>query len=199
MLSHTARMGAALVALTALAGLVIQFSVTLADGGDVAGTVWILVRFFTILTNAMVAIVFGAAALGWSRIATPSMIGCAVLSIILVGVVVQLLLRGLLQLSGAALLADTLLHEVTPVIAPLWWMAFARTGRLQPRDPWLWALWPLAYLVYALARGTCEGVFAYPFLNYHRIGWGGVALHGVAMAAGFVALGHIMLWIERRR
>lgn len=195
----SARTGAALVALIALAGLLIQFRVTFADGHGIAGTLWILVRFFTILTNLMVAIVFGAVALGSRRSAMPSMLGCAVLSIILVGVVAQTLLQGLLDLSGRALLADTLLHKVTPIVASLWWLIFARAGRLRARDPWLWALWPLAYLVYALVRGTSEGVFAYPFLNYPKIGWGSVSAYCVVISAGFVALGHGMLWIERRR
>lgn len=196
--SALARSLAALVSLVAWAGLIVQFDATFAAQGSVTEALWILVRFFTVLANLLVAVVFGGVALALRRIATPSLIGCAVLSIMLVGIVYGLLLRGLLELSGGAALADTVLHKVTPILAPLWWLAFGREGRLRPRDPWIWALWPLTYFVYALVRGTDEGMFAYPFLNYMRNGWGSVAVYAVVMAAGFVMAGKAMVWLDRR-
>ncbi|HEX7854225.1 MAG TPA: Pr6Pr family membrane protein [Sphingobium sp.] len=198
-LSHSfARICAGVVSLFAWAGLVVQFGATFADHGSVAEAVWILVRFFTILTNIMVAVVFGAVALDMRRIATPSLVGCTVLSIILVGVVYAVLLSGLAVLSGAAMLANILLHRVTPIIAPLWWLLFGRQGRLVRADPWRWTAWPLAYLAYALVRGRFEGIFAYPFLNYPDHGWASVLANCLVMALGFVLLGQGMVWIDRR-
>ncbi|MET0365070.1 MAG: Pr6Pr family membrane protein [Sphingobium sp.] len=197
--TRTARIAAAMVSLIACAGLAVQFDATLAAEGSVGETFWILVRFFTVLTNLMVALIFGGVALGVRSLSTPSLVGCAVLSIILVGVVYAVLLRGLVELSGGAALADMLLHRVTPVAAPLWWLVYGRRDPLSPRDPWLWALWPLAYFVYALVRGAGEGRFAYPFLNYVDHGWPSVAANAIVMAAGFVVLGYGMLWVSRRR
>jgi hypothetical protein len=109
-----------------------------------------------------------------------------------------LLLRGLLALSGGALLADTLLHKVTPVIAPLWWVVFAPKGRLRQSDPWWWALFPALYLPYALARGMVEGRYAYPFLNVTKIGWSGVALYAAVMAGCFLLAGFALVALDRR-
>ena len=149
-----ARMAAAIVALVALAGLVVQFAATLDQTGSVAGTLWTLLRYFTVLTNLLVALAFGWVAIGGRP--HPRRLAGVMLAILLVGIVYGLLLRGLLTLSGGALLADTLLHKVTPVLVPLWWIAFEVRGQLRWRDPWGWALFPALYLPYALLRGMAE-------------------------------------------
>ncbi|NML13032.1 Pr6Pr family membrane protein [Sphingobium sp. AR-3-1] len=190
------RLCAAVVALVAITGLAIQFDATFAHNGSVAETLWILLRFFTVLTNMAVALTFAAIALGYR--VTPRWLGGVLLAILLVGIIYGLLLRGLLSLSGGALLADTLLHKVTPLLTPLWWIMFARKGRLGWRDPWIWAIFPALYLPYALLRGMMEGKYAYPFINVATLGIGQVALNAVLIAAGFVAAGYALVWIDRR-
>ncbi|GBH29085.1 Pr6Pr family membrane protein [Sphingobium xenophagum] len=191
-----ARMAAAIVALVALAGLVVQFAATLDQTGSVAGTLWTLLRYFTVLTNLLVALAFGWLAIGGRP--HPRRLAGVMLAILLVGIIYGLLLRGLLTLSGGALLADTLLHKVTPVLVPLWWIAFAVRGQLRWRDPWGWALFPALYLPYALLRGMAEGRYAYPFIDVAKIGIGTVLVNAVLIAMGFVAAGHALVWIDRR-
>lgn len=192
----TARVAAAIVALVALAGLVVQFAATLDQTGSVAGTLWTLLRYFTVLTNLLVALAFGWVAIGGRP--HPRRLAGVMLAILLVGIIYGLLLRGLLALSGGALLADTLLHKVTPVLVPLWWIAFAVRGQLRWRDPWGWALFPALYLPYALLRGMAEGRYAYPFIDVAKIGIGTVLVNAVLIAMGFVAAGHALVWIDRR-
>ena len=120
------------------------------------------------------------------------------LAIVLVGVVYWLLLRGALELSGGAWVADLLLHSATPVLVPLWWLGFAPKGGLTGRDPWRWAALPVVYFAYALARGAAEGRYAYPFLDVGRIGWGQTLLTALVMGLGFVVGGFALVWIDRR-
>lgn len=190
------RAGAALVALTAAAGLVIQFRATYAATESVGATLWILLRYFTVLTNVAVALAFGALACG-VRVSARR-IGGVTMAILLVGVVYGLLLRGLLSLSGGALLADTLLHKVTPVLAALWWIACAPKGRLDRRDPWWWVVFPALYLPYALLRGMVEGAYAYPFINVAKLGIGQVLVNALLIAAAFLVTGFAVLWLDRR-
>jgi hypothetical protein len=190
------RAGAGIVALVAIAGLAVQFNATLAQTGSVGETLWTLIRFFTVLANILVAGTLAAVAIGLR--VSPRLVGGMLLAILLVGIVYGLLLRGLLSLSGGALLADTLLHKVTPLLTPLWWIAFARKGQLGWRDPWVWAIFPALYLPYALLRGMMEGSYAYPFINVAKLGIGQVALNATLMAAGFVAAGYALVWIDRR-
>ena len=120
------------------------------------------------------------------------------MAILLVGIVFALLLNGLVELSGGALLADLLLHRATPVLAPLWWLAFAPKGGLARRDPFLWMLYPLGYFAYALARAGLDGRYPYPFMDAGRIGWLQTGLNAVEVAAGFLVAGLALVGLDRR-
>ena len=172
-----------------------QFAATLGTTHDIVATAWIILRFFTILTNIAVLWIFLGLTIGEAH--TERTVGGVTLTIMLVGVVYALLLEGLLNLSGGALLADTLLHKVTPVVVPLWWLIFAHKGLLQKGDPLLWAIFPALYLPYALMRAHLDGVYAYPFINVVQLGWLRVGIHCIAIAIGFVAAGYLLVAIDR--
>jgi hypothetical protein len=87
---------------------------------------------------------------------------------------------------------------VTPACALLFWIVFARKGGLVWRDPLLWAIYPLAYLVYAIVRGVTTGKYAYPFLNVLTLGWSRTALNAFYIAAAFMVCGYAMVWFDRR-
>ena len=188
------RAAAALVALICWAGLAIQFAATYANSGDVGTTLWILLRFFTVITNLILAAVMTAVAIG--KRVSPFLLGGVTLAMILVGVVYVTLLRGLLDLSGGALLADTLLHKVSPVAAALWWLLFAPRGRLQYRDPPLWAFYPLAYFAYAIARGWSGDIYPYPFMDVGKLGWPQTLLNACGIALAFLIAGFALVWLD---
>lgn len=193
------RIAAAIIAAVACTGLVVQYVATAHGlGGDVGSTLWTILRFFTIWTNIVVAVAFTGSAFG-ARWVRPILIGGVTLSILLVGVIYGLLLSGLRELSGGAALADMLLHKVTPLLAPLWWLAFAPKRTLNWRAPWLWAIFPAAYLPYALLRGRLDGNYAYPFLNIVKLGVGPVMVNALVIGLGFLLAGFAMVWIDRRR
>lgn len=189
------KVAAAVIALIAWIGLAVQFNATFGNSGSLGETLWVLARFFTVLTNLIVAITFTSLALG--RQVAPSVLGGVTLAIALVGAVYMLLLRGLLDLSGGALLADTLLHKVVPLLVPIWWLVWAPRGGLSSRDPWLWALYPLAYFAYAIARGLAGDIYPYPFMNVAKIGWPQTLINSAVIALCFVLVGYVMLWLDR--
>jgi hypothetical protein len=191
------RPAAVLIALIAWAGLIIQFTATFAGAGSLGETLWILTRFFTVLTNLVVAVTFTAIALG--RRVSNFLMGGVTLAIVLVGLVYALLLRGLVHLSGGAVLADLLLHKIVPLLVPLYWLFLAPKGDLRWRDPWLWTLYPLLYFAYALARGLAGDKYPYPFMDVTMIGWPHTAINAAAIAAAFVIAGHALVWLDRRR
>ena len=115
---------AALVALAALCGLVLQFLVSGATAGlaDPLLRLWALGRFFTILTNALVFVSFALVALG--RNPGDSWMAGVVLSIGMVGLVFHLLLAPEVPLTGLTFWADLWLHTLTPLFAGLWWLGW---------------------------------------------------------------------------
>jgi hypothetical protein len=185
---------AALVAIVCWAGLAVQFSATFANQHNVVTTVWILARFFTVLTNLLVAVTMTWVAIG--RKVSAEILGGLTLAILLVGVIYMTLLRGLLHLSGGALVADTLLHKVSPVLMALWWLFFAPRAKLRSSAPIWWAAYPLAYLVYVLARGQIDGRYPYPFIDVGKLGWVQTALNVGGIALGFILAGFALVWID---
>ena len=188
---------AALVAIVCWIGLAIQFSATYSDHSDVLATLWILARFFTILTNLLVAVVMTGVAIG--RRVSPLILGGLTIAILLVGIVYALLLSGLHQLIGPARTADFLLHKVSPLAMTLWWLLFAPRNQLRWSAALTWAAYPLVYLFYALARGRVDGKYPYPFLDVHKLGWTQAAMNIGGIALGFILAGLLLIWIDHWR
>ncbi len=59
------------------------------------------------------------------------------MSMVFVGLIYVLFLRGLLELSAGAELANFILHYVDPVFVLLFWLSFAPKGALRNIDPLL--------------------------------------------------------------
>jgi len=194
MRASIANLAAIVVALICWAGLAIQFNATHAAQGDVVATLWILLRFFTVITNLAVAIVMTRIALGGK--VSAFLLGGITIAILLVGVVYMTLLRGLLELSGGALLADTLLHKVSPIAMTLWWLLFAPRARLKYNAPPLWALYPLAYFAYAIARGLNGDKYPYPFMDVGKLGWTQTVINAGGIAMAFIVAGFLLVWFD---
>ena len=194
--SGTARSAAGLIALLIWVGLAVQFSATFEQNGSFTQTLWILVHFFTVLTNLLAALVLTGIALGIRASNSPVLLGGTTLSIGFVGLTYVLLLRGLLELSGGASLANFLLHYASPVLVLLFWLVFAPKGGLRYANPLLWVIYPLAYAAYALVRGTVGGKYAYPFIDVAQIGGLQTAINIVVLAISFLAAGFAMVWLD---
>ncbi len=197
-LSGPSRAAAALIALTAWVGLAVQFHALLGRTASPAAALWEMLAYFTVTTNLLVAILLTGVAVGRPTFAAPRLAAGVTLAILLVGVIYHLLLNGLRELSGGDVLADRLLHSVTPAITPLYWLAFVRKGTLTRRDPLLWAIYPLAYFGYALARGAAAGRYAYPFLNMRDLGWPRTGANALMIALGFLAVSYALVWLDHR-
>ena len=188
---------AALVAIVCWAGLAVQFSATYGNQHHVLNALWSLARFFTILTNLIVAMTMTWVAI--VRRASAEVLGGLTLSIILVGAVYLALLQGLHRLTGSAHIADILLHKISPVLMSLWWLLFAPRGKLKWSAPVLWLLYPAIYFVYALVRARIDAHYPYPFIDAGHIGWLQTALNAGGIALGFLIAGLVLVWIDSWR
>ncbi len=161
---RAARAVAAILALVAWGGLVLQYVLITSNIGFGQGT-WRFLGFFTILTNIGAAGIATAIALGrvsWLTGARARLMGLT--SIVTVGLVYSLLLRSTWNPEGLQKLADAALHDWTPILFAILW-ALMPHGELKWGDL-KWALAPPAlYLAYALGRGAIDGWYAYYFLN----------------------------------
>jgi hypothetical protein len=131
--------------------------------------------------------------------ASANLLGGVTLAILLVGIVYFFLLRGLHVLTGPALVADTLLHKVSPALMGMWWLLFAPRAKLRWSAPIGWSAYPVAYLIYALGRGQLDHKYPYPFLDVAKLGWVQTALNVGGIALGFILAGVLLVWVDRWR
>ncbi len=162
--ARTVRIIAAIAALVGWTGLLLQLWLLMRNMGPANG-LWRFLGFFTILTNIGAAAVATALALG----RTQGLGGArarlmAATSILLVGLVYSVALRALWSPTGLQKVADVALHDATPLLWLALWL-LAPHARLGWREVGWALLPPLSYIVYAIARGSIEGWYAYWFLN----------------------------------
>ncbi len=173
----------------------LQFAASSALTGSAGAAILVMLRYLTVITNLVLAAIFTGVALGRPGCGRPFLLGGVTLSILLVRIISGLLLRGLVELNGGVRVADVLLHQATPILAASFWLACVPKGTLHRRDPFLWALFPLAYLAFALIGGELDGMYPYPFINVALLGWTRTSLNGAVIAMGFI-LEHV--WCKWR-
>lgn len=199
---HGARALAILGALAGASGLVLQFLILRgnmsADGVGLGGIVWRFVGFFTILSNILVTAVMVRAALAPEArselVATLEATGAT--AIVFVGVVYHALLARLWDPQGVQLIADILLHTVTPIVFALFWLLRPH-GALKWRDAFICSIWPLSYAVYALVRGAGDGWYAYPFLDASKLNAAQLATSIAGLSAAFLAGALVLVALDK--
>ena len=193
----TARAAAGVIAIIGWVGLSVQLSAVIEQVGSAAEAIWVMLRFFTILTNVIAAAVFTGIAFGQPSFRSQRLLGLMTLSILFVGAVYVLLLRGLVELSGGAATANLILHYIVPSLAPLFWLLFAPKGSLLWRDPLLWAIYPFVYFAYALVRGASDGKYPYPFMDIPKVGWTSALTTVAIILVAYLLVGAVFVWLGR--
>jgi hypothetical protein len=187
-------------------GLLLQLFLTVhANVESGKGALWgiiVFLGYFTILTNLLVCLALtlplAMPSTAGGRFFARSDVNAGVAtSIVFVGLAYHFLLRNLWHPQGLSLLADTLLHYVVPIMFLLyWWFAFPK-GALRWSYPFIWGLYPTAYLLYALIRGAVIGSYPYGFIDPKAIGYEKTVINGLGLLIAFFIVGLILVALGR--
>lgn len=140
------------------------------EGGvSLAEALWTNGRFFTILTNLLVAGSFTLVALG--RAPAPRWLTGLMLWIGLVGLVYHAVLAALWEPEGLVLVADILVHTVTPLGTFTYWLFFVGKGVLRWGDLRLWIAWPLITRFMRSGAVPWTAFIPIPFSMWGSLGW----------------------------
>ncbi|TGQ47979.1 MULTISPECIES: Pr6Pr family membrane protein [unclassified Mesorhizobium] len=189
-----------------LAGLVLQFCITIpasmAAGRSFFGSIVFYFSFFTILTNIGAVLVHASllspSGYAWfPAFAGPRMRAGVGVAITMVFIIYATVLAQLWQPQGLFLLCDVLLHYVTPALFVLWWLVAGADGSTRWRDISWWMVYPIAYLVYALARAPISGDVPYSFLDVARNGVASVAIAALTTTGLFLVLCIVAVLVDR--
>lgn len=189
---------AALGALICWSGLGIQLYILVAGPLGPIGGAWRFVAYFTVLMNLLAACLFTLALFKPSMSVTRARLQSASAAyMVTVGATYVLFLAGVWDPQGSQLVADRLLHYAAPAVALLFWLVCVPKAGLKWSDPLRWTGIPLLYLVYALARASADGFYAYYFINVAELGWPRVLLNASGILIAFLVLGLAMVALGR--
>lgn len=195
-------------ALLGWAGLSIQLYLILLGrwelGASLLGGLVNFLSFFTVLTNTLVAVV-----LTWELIQResparrwflqPGVSSGITVSITLVGLAYNLLLRHLWQPEGWQFVADELLHDVMPLLFMTYWWFCVPKGTLRMKHIGLWMIYPVVYFAWLLLRGELLAAYPYPFIDVANLGYPQVLINAAVILAGFVAIALGVVGLDRWR
>jgi hypothetical protein len=113
--------------------------------------------------------------------------------------VYSLVLRQLWDPEGLQKVADLFLHDAVPLFYLVFWATSVPKYTLR----WQHAAWlltyPLAYLLWALLRGSSTGIYPYPFLDLRALGPGRVLVNVLILMCVFLILGVARVAVGRWR
>jgi hypothetical protein len=90
-------------------------------------------------------------------------------------------------------------HTIVPILAALWWLAFADMCAVRWTDSLYGIVWPCIYVFYALFRAQFTNFYPYPFLDLSELGWYRLAANVVGVSIAFVLLGLALVAVARIR
>lgn len=187
-----------------VAALLLQFGLTLtsrlAQGDSVWGATIFYFSFFTIISNLMLVLVYASAEARsgwlsfWRRPTTRAMMAGA---ITLVMVFYHVMLAQLWAPQGWAYVADVTLHYVLPVTYLTWWAWTGPHGDLSWRDLPEMLLYPILYLIWAMAYGSITGRFPYPILDVPHLGTLPIIFNCILVFAALLVLYALTIALDR--
>ncbi|KJZ45292.1 Pr6Pr family membrane protein [Pseudomonas fluorescens] len=198
----------AMAAMLGWAGLSIQMYLILHSrwtlGASLIGGLMSFFSYFTVLSNTLVATVLTcewtsreSAARRWFL--QPWVSSAIAVSIAVVSLAYNLLLRHLWHPEGWQWLADELLHDIMPLLFLGYWWWCVPKGTLRVWHIALWVIYPLLYFAYALLRGHLLAVYPYPFVDVDKLGYPQVFINAGGLLAGFVVIALLVIGLDRWR
>jgi hypothetical protein len=159
--------------------------------------------YFTILTNLLVAVCFTSLlqqkGKGFQFFSKPGVSTAVTVYILIVGLVYNLVLRSLWNPQGWQLLADNLLHTVTPLLTVLYWIAYTSAKEIKWKETALWLFYPLIYLIYVLFRGAFSDFYPYFFIDAGKLGYTKAFTNAVYVTLAFLVVSLLLIWLGKKK
>jgi hypothetical protein len=129
----------------------------------------------------------------------PSVLTAVTVYILIVGLVYNLVLRSQWNPQGLQLLADNLLHSITPLFALLYWIVYVPAKEISWKQTPAWMLYPFFYLIYIMIRGSFSNFYPYFFIDVSKLGYTKAFTNAVYVTVAFFAVSLVLIWIGRKK
>ncbi|RBQ05767.1 Pr6Pr family membrane protein [Pedobacter miscanthi] len=184
--------------------LALQFGVSLnLLAGNYIETIKIFLSYFTVTTNIIVAVCFSCLSFvkrndKGNFFTKASTLTAIAVYIIVVGLIYNVMLRGIVSPRGWARAADELLHVVNPLIFLLFWIFFVKKSTLRYKQAINWLIYPLLYVVFIVIRGYLINKYPYPFIDVVQLGYPKAILNAVIVIFFFWLLSLFFIFISKK-
>lgn len=153
--------------------------------------------FFTVESNILAVVAFLAGALavyaGKKSAWLDYFRGAVTFFMVVTGIVFSILLSGLQGVELTAVPWDNIvLHYIIPIAIAIDWIMDRPRKRFEFRQALAWMIFPIAYLIYSLARGAVVNWYPYPFLNPDNGGYTQVLITSLMIAVGGLILVYVV-------
>lgn len=170
-------------------------STTVPEGELLASELANLFSYFTILTNLLVAC--SLTFVNTRFFSDNRTHGAITVYIVAVGLIYALVLQKLYDPQGLNLFTDVAFHYITPSLYFLHWLLVVEKGDYVWPDAMRWLMFPGAYLIYTLFRGSITGWYPYPFIDVTELGYLYAIRNSLAVAGVFWVLGMGVVAIDK--
>lgn len=197
---------AAVIAVLSGGALAVDFvrsiSRNLAAGHGLPQALFLWLRYFTILTNILVATLMSVTA--WrlfKRRRPPGAIwhAGALVYILVVCATYEAVLRTSWTPRGIGFDTDLVFHDIVPALMLIFWIGFAPKRGLGGRFLLLLLIYPTIYFVGTLIAGALGEPYPYKFLDASKLGYRNTMIVGLLFWANYLALGMAMITASRRK
>lgn len=193
----------AIAALVAWLALIVQLHLAVEQGSVNGQAAYEAVvhyfSSFTILANIFAAVALSVAFVNGRETPHADVMAAIAVYMTIVFAIYIGEFRGALETSGMGLRAftDAALHDILPVLFVLYWLIFVPKGSLGWRAPFVWLIFPLAYLAVSLVRGAMTGYYPYPWIDAAALGYQKVAINSLALLGVFLGVGFLFVLLDR--
>ena len=159
--------------------------------------------FFTILTNLLVVLfftykTFNPSIKTFKIFDQKGALTAITTFILIVGIVYQLVLRGLWEPKGLQRIVDEFLHAVIPIYVLIYWITFSKKEKITFREVTVWLFYPVVYLIFILIRGHFSNHYPYPFVNVSVIGYTQALMNSLLITLFSMSIMGILIFIGRK-
>ena len=159
------------------------------------------VSYFTELSNILVMLWYFNKVFFKKKIKflnKDSVRGAILLYVWVAGLVFFLVLNEAWHAHGRVKLEEYTLHGFSPLAFLLDYFLFEVKGIFKFKNVWVWVIFPIAYLFYAIGIGEIIHVYPYPFLNMNVLTVGDLVQNLIhLLIPAFLGLGFLIVIIDK--
>ena len=180
--------------LTAFAGLEIAF-ITAPTAFFLAFTIWtnILLAVYFFITCFLFDFKIGV----WSN--KDHVKSALLLYIIIVGASYHFLLSMTWEPKGFVLWGINIQHYLTPILMLIDWLLLKPSTKIIFKHTVLWLIFPIAYALFTIIRGSITGHYPYYFFHVGNLGIVQVLINMIGFLCVFLILGNLIAFVNNLR